>query len=131
VASGWHKARTAITRTPRHLEEAFERSRASASWLTPADELTCELVRDLLRAIDDIIFAAERTDTLFPGDQASPLADEGGKISYPASNVIQLLDRLGLTPQGRANLKVERVDDDDALVELEDAYRGVVVTFDR
>ena len=99
---------------PVTLTEAYRISIDAAHWLTDADRLAVEALRDLAEKID-----AQRGLQLFA---AGPTAD--GSAGYLVSTLYQSCDALGLTPRGRRHLEIQ--DDDsasDALHAVLDEYR--------
>lgn len=90
------------------LEAACVRSLTSATWLTPADELSRSLALRMCRALDGAALHSDQP-TLIDGEGAK----DSGRLYYGASTIMQLLDRLGLTPAGRQQLGITDGDDDN------------------
>lgn len=117
-ATSWHKARTQVTRSPRHLENTVATAAASAEWITDADQPKVDLALTLARKLDDRIWHAEHVaaDRLFPD---APLGELEGGITYDAEVLGRMLDSLGLSPKGRRDLNLpENADDDDDLARI-------------
>lgn len=120
-ASSTHKARTSVTRTPRQLEAAIAAATASATWLTGFDAAAIDVAMTIARKIDDQVWTAEHVavGTLFEDAALGRL--EGG-IVYDIQTLHSVLTSLGLTPKGRADLRLEDHDDHDELGQILEIY---------
>lgn len=122
VAAATHKARTVVTRTPRQLESAIRSACDRATWLTVADAPTIDVAMILGRKIDDQVWTAEHVavGTLF---QDAALGKLEGGIVYDIQTLQTVLTSLGLTPKGRADLRLDQHDNDsDELGEILELY---------
>lgn len=95
---------------PGTLERAVIGAAAYATWLTPADNATVWLTRDVVAQID----RANRANlTHLPGMEATA----GGADPELYARADQLLRQLGLTPAARARIGLDE-EIDDGLAEI-------------
>ena len=97
-----------MRRAPRKREKTIAEAAREAWWLKDTDQPTVEAAKAVARKIDDSIFAAENAGGLF---KSAPLAGQYDGMAYDAQVLIQLLNALGLSPKGRADLGIENLDE--------------------
>lgn len=99
-----------------HLETLAAESIDAAQWITDADALAVGIVLGLARQMDDAATDAgaqlDLLDEMTPSS-ARALTPRDKAFTWVASVIVQYLDRLGLTNQGRRQLQIEIEDDDD------------------
>lgn len=115
AAREWHRPRVAGDRPVGPLEAACVRSLTAAEWLTPADEMARTLALRMCRSLDGAVSGSDQPILIAPVEGETSSRD-AGKLYYGAQTIMQLLDRLGLTPAGRQALGIiDGNDDDDEL----------------
>jgi len=117
VATSPHVVRSQVVRTPRQLEAAIIAATDTAFWLTSIDTPAIDVALIVARKIDDQIWTAEHiaVGSLFEDAALGRL--EGG-IVYDVQTLQTVLTALGLTPKGRAELRLPEHDDDDELTPI-------------
>ena len=88
-----------------------------APWILEADEPAVLAAKTQARKIDERVAAAEASAeaVLFDNGAILPLAEMSGGFSYDLEILFRMLDGLGLTPRGRAQLTIELEEGSDEL----------------